>query len=310
MSVVQTDVTRGANRVVDCAACALEAASKAKQRGLRDDVLPWAIALTVGVVATCVGADADRWFGIGVIAGVLAGGGCAWFSVRESMQRNAMAHEHSVSALEVEANERVASVVRQYEWAVNDITRLKREADRAGATAAMLVQRGHERDARIRQLEEQLAQTREQVAINVAPLRRIERSEFDVDAEPVAAVPFRWALHNDGYGVNLELEAGSGHSPTRVRVVDDDGNIVMTSGTPMYNDDGTPGFSLYRPPVQLIVDLDTGAAPAYRLEALVDLEWIPVEMQDTGRRTKSGWDKRGQMYRVNAEDVYVSVKAS
>jgi len=311
VSVVPADLTRIGVAAKDCPVCAREAAGKKKaDRGLRDDVLPWAIAFTVGVVAACVGADSDRWFGIGVVAGLLAGGGCAWFSVREAMQQNVVAHEHSISALEVDADQRVASVVRQFEWAVNDIAKLKRDAERAGLTAEILLQRSRDREAHIRQLEHELADARERLAISVAPLRRVERSEFDMEADAVPAVPFHWALHNDGYGVNLEMECANGQRPIRVRIVDDDGNIVMTSGTPMYNDDGTPAFSLYRPPVQLLVDLDTASLPAYRLEALVEFEWLPVSLQDTGRRTKSAWDKRGQMYRVTAEDVYARVKAS
>ena len=312
MSVVSTDLPRVITGAVDdCPMCALEAAGKTAKaaRGFRDDIIPWAIAFTVAVVAACVGAGADRWFGIGVIAGLLAGGACAWFSVREAMRQNVVAHEHSMSAVEVDADQRVASVVRQFEWAVNDIAKLKRDAERAGLTAEILLQRSRERDARIRQLEHDLADARERVAIGTAP-RRVERSEFDVDMDTVAAVPFHWALHNDGYGVNLEMECANGQTPTRVRIVDDDGNVVMTSSTPMYNDDGTPGFSLYRPPVQLLVDLDTAAMSAYRLEALVDLEWIAVRMQDTGRRTRSAFDKRGQLYRVNAEDVYAKARAS
>jgi hypothetical protein len=220
------------------------------------------------------------------------------------MRQNVVAHEHTISVLEVDADQRVASVVRQFEWAVNDIARLKRDAERAGLTAEILLQRAREQDAHIRQLEHDLGEARERLALSVAPLRRVERSEFDVDLNSVPAVPFHWALHNDGYGVNLEMECANAQSAVRVRIVDDDGNVVMTSGTPMYNDDGTPGFSLYRPPVQLLVDLDTGASSTYRLEALVDLEWVPVRMNDTGRRTKSAFDKRGHMYRIAAEDVY------
>ena len=75
---------------------------------------------------------------------------------------------------------------------------------------------------------------------------------------------------------------------------------MLTAGWPYES----PGFTINRPPVALLVDLDTGAVPTYRLEALVDLEWVPVRMNDTGRRTKSAWDKRGMLYRVTASDVY------
>jgi hypothetical protein len=306
VSLVSADIPRRVpTPVADCPQCAREAAGKTKaDRGLRDDVIPWAIAFTVAVVAACVGAGADRWFGIGVIAGLLAGGACAWFSARESLREKTVAHEHSMSALEVDADQRVASVVRQFEWAVNDIARLKRDADRAGLTAEILLRRSREREQYVRKIEADLADAQERLAISVAPVRRVERSEFDMDIDAVPAVPFLWALHHDGYGVNLEMQCANAQNATRVRIVDGDGSVVMTSGTPMYSDEGIPAFTMWRPPVEFIVDLDTAALTGYRIEALVDLEWTPVRLQDTGRRTKSAWDKRGQMYRVSATDVY------
>src|SRR5436190_16137343 len=132
VSVVPAQPTiRTSKAVSDCKLCAREAGQKKAGRGLRDDVIPWAIAFTVAVVAACVGTGDDRWFGIGTVAGLFAGGACAWFSVRESMRQTTVAHEHDITALEVDADQRVATVVRQFEWAVNDIARLKRDADRA-----------------------------------------------------------------------------------------------------------------------------------------------------------------------------------
>jgi hypothetical protein len=306
VSVVSADIPgRVPTAVADCPQCAREAAGKTKaERGMRDDVIPWAIAFTVAVVAACVGAGADRWFGIGVIAGLLAGGACAWFSARESLREKTVAHEHTISVLEVDADQRVASVVRQFEWAVNDIARLKRDADRAGLTAEILLRRSREREQYVRKIEADLADARERLAISVAPRRSVERSEFDMDIDAVPAVPFLWALHHDGYGVNLEMQCANAQNATRVRIVDAEGSVVMTSGTPMYSDEGIPAFTMWRPPVEFIVDLDTAAMTGYRMEALVDLAWTPVRLQDTGRRTKSAWDKRGQMYRVSATDVY------
>ena len=59
--------------------------------------------------------------------------------------------------------------------------------------------------------------------------------------------------------------------------------------------------TLSRPPVALLVDLDTASASMYRLEALVDITWLPVRMDDTGRRTKAAWDKDGRVYRQQAQ---------
>ncbi len=299
MSVIQSGVSSGTEAASSCQLCLKTEKTRAHSGGYRDDLLPWAIALTTAVVAACVGIGDERWFGIGVVAGLLAGGGCAWFTVRETLRERTRHHEKAMTSFAVDADERVNSVIRQFEWAVNDIAKLKRDAERAALTAELLMKRAHERDSYVRQLERELADARERVALSLPP-RRVERAEFDAESQPVAAtIAFYWAMHHDGYGVNLELQCGSpGRRPTRVRLVDRDGSVVMTSGTAMLNDDGTPAFTMARPPVAMLVDLDTGMVPTYELEALVDLEWMPVTLQDTGRRTKSAWDKRGQSYRV------------
>jgi hypothetical protein len=48
------------------------------------------------------------------------------------------------------------------------------------------------------------------------------------------------------------------------------------------------------------VDLEAGAPSAFRLEALVDIMWLPIRMDDTGRRTKTAWDSQGRQYRQEA----------
>ena len=299
MSVIRAGVSSGAEAASSCQLCLKAEKTRAHSGGYRDDLLPWAIAFTTAVVAACVGIGDERWFGIGVVAGLLAGGGCAWFTVRETLRERTRHHEEAMTSFAVDADERVNGVIRQFEWAVNDIAKLKRDAERAALTAELLMKRARERDGYVHQLERELADARERVAISLPP-RRVERAEFDAESQPVAAtIAFYWAMHHDGYGVNLELQCGSPRRrPTRVRIVDREGNVVMTSGTAMLNDDGTPAFTMARPPVAMLLDLDTGIVPAYEFEALVDLEWVPVSLQDTGRRTKSAWDKRGQTYRV------------
>ena len=311
MSVIQEGVSSGAQAASSCPLCLAAEKKRGHSGGYRDDLLPWAIALTTAVVAASVGMGEERWFGLGVAAGLLAGGGCAWFTMRETLRGRTKHHEEAMASFAVDADERVNSVIRQFEWAVNDIARLKRDADRAALTAELLTKRARERDTYVHQLERELADARERVALSLPP-RRVERAEFDAESQPVTStISFIWALHHDGYGVNLELQCGSpGQRPTRVRIVDREGNVVMTSGTPMLNDDGTPAFTMARPPVALLVDLDTGVVPTYELEALVDLEWMPVTLLDTGRRTKSAWDKRGQSYRVPSVSSRVTLAST
>lgn len=300
MSVVQAGSRRRA--VSDRSSCALCArAEKARTtKRERDDALPWVIAFVAAIAAALAGFGPERWFGIGVLAGVLVGGGCAWFTVRQAVRQRNAGHESAIHSLEADADERVAGVIRQFEWSVNDIIRLKSDAERAALTSEMLLQLSREKDAYVHHLERELAEARVRSAFGVAP-RETKPLRARESAAGEGAVPFHWALHHDGYGVNLELQCGTETvQPTRVRIVDVDGSIVMTSGSAMHDDAGTPAFTLSRPPVALLVDLDTGAPSMYRLEALVDITWLPVRMDDTGRRTKAAWDKNGRQYREQA----------
>ncbi len=300
MSVVQAQgQRRAAGDRSSCALCARAEKARTTKRE-RDDALPWVIAIVASVVAVLVGFGSERWFGIGVLTGVLVGGGCAWFTVRQAVRQRNSGHESAIHALEADADERVAAVIRQFEWSVNDIVRLRSDAERAVLTSEMLLQLSRERDAYVHHLERELAEARVRSAFRVAP-RETKPLRARETAAGEGAVPFHWALHHDGYGVNLELQCGTETAhPTRVRIVDADGSIVMTSGSAMHDDAGTPAFTLSRPPVALLVDLDTGAASMYRLEALVDVTWLPVRMDDTGRRTKAAWDKNGRQYREQA----------
>ena len=300
MSVVQAgSQRRAAGDRSSCALCARAEKARTSKRE-RDDALPWVIAVGAGVAAALVGFGPERWFGFGVLAGVLVGGGCAWFTVRQAVRQRNAGHESAIHSLEADADERVAAVIRQFEWSVNDIVRLRSDAERAVLTSEMLLQLSRERDAYVHHLEREIAEARVRSAFGVAP-RETNSLRARETAAGEGAIPFHWALHHDGYGVNLELQCGAETvQPTRVRIVDADGSIVMTSGTAMHDDTGATAFTLSRPPVALLVDLDTGAPAMYRLEALVDITWLPVRMDDTGRRTKAAWDKNGRQYREQA----------
>lgn len=301
MSVVRSaSQKRAAAERSSCALCARAEKARTTSRE-RADALPWVIALATAAAAALVGGP-ERWFGIGVLAGILAGGGCAWFTVQRALHERNAGHEQAVHALEADADERVASVIRQFEWSVNDIVRLKSDAERAALTSEMLLQLSREKDAYVKHLERELAEARVRTALRAGP-RESKPLHVRETAAGEGAVPFHWALHHDGYGVNLELQCGADVRPTRVRILDADGSVVMSSGTAMFDDAGVPSFTLSRPPVALLVDLDTGTASMYRLEVLVDITWLPVRMDDTGRRTKAAWDKTGRQYREQAPIV-------
>jgi hypothetical protein len=270
-----------------------EPAGPAKQR---TDLLPWAVVGTAAVVITVMGAGAERWFGVGAVSGLVAGLACAWVTFQAARRNRGAAHVRELATLKEEADVRVQSVITQFEWAVTDVVKLKRDADRAQGAADALMERSRERERYVKKLERQLFELRDQVANNPQPLAAPDSVFEGPDPNHV---PFRWALHIDGTKATLELETGvTLDRPSRVRVVDRDGQVTAVSGVPVLLADGGYGFTVEEPPIDLVTDLDARREPNYLIEALVQYEWKPTRLEDSGRRTRLVADNQGRFYRV------------
>jgi hypothetical protein len=204
----------------------------------------------------------------------------------------------------------VQSVIKQFEWAVNDVVKLKRDAERAQAAADALMERSRERERYVKKLERQVAELREQVAHYPPPVSA-PAPDRGFDGPDPTHVPFRWALHIDGSKATLELETGvTLHRPSRVRIVDRDGQVTAVSGVAVLLPDGGYGFRVEEPPIDLVTDLDARREPNYLIEALVQYEWKPTRLEDSGRRTRIVADNQGKFYRVadaaDAAQVFAS----
>jgi hypothetical protein len=304
VGVVDTGVTAVAHDAHACALCAANASAAHEhapaKRDRRDELLPWAAALTVGVLIASFGAGGDRWFGVGAIIGILAGATFASQGLRRALAERDAMHGAEVKALNTEADDRVAMVIRQFEWAVNDLSKLKRDQDRAQVTADLLVVQGRARERHIRKLERELAEARR----HEEPAAAIEapRAEFDTTAE-VVGVRFSWGLHFDGSTLRLELECDTATRATRVRLVDKFGMTILKSLTPMHTGNGSLSFALVDPPADLIEDLESCREITYRMEALCDYEWRPMQLEDSRRRTKIVTDRQGRQFRVTSPDM-------
>jgi hypothetical protein len=304
VGVVDTGVTALAHDAHGCALCAANASAAhdyaPTKRDRRDELLPWAVALTVGVLIASFGVGGDRWFGFGAVIGVVAGAAFAYQGLRRALAESGALHDAAVKTLNTEADDRVAMVIRQFEWAVNDLAKLKRDQDRAQVTADLLVVQGRARERHIRKLERELTEARRQEEHSAAS--EAPRAEFDAAAE-VVGVRFSWGLHFDGSTLRLELECDTSTRATRVRLADKFGMTVMKSLTPMHTGDGSLSFALADPPADLIEDLESCREIPYRVEALCDYEWRPVRLEDSGRRTKVVMDKKGRQFRVSSPDM-------
>ncbi len=276
----------------------------------RTDLLPWTVVVTAAVVITAMGAGSERWFGVGAVSGLLAGIACAWVSFQAARRNRGAAHVRELTSLSEDADSRVQSVIKQFEWAVSDVVKLKRDAERAEGTADALMERSRERERYVKKLERQIFELREQVAHYPQPVTASAPGDLFDGPDP-SHVPFRWALHIDGSKATLELETGvTLHRPSRVRIVDRDGQVTAVSGVPVLLADGGYGFTVEEPPIDLVTDLDARREPNYLIEALVQYEWKPTRLEDSGRRTRIVADNQGRFYRVadaaDAAQVFAS----
>jgi len=263
----------------------------------RTDLLPWAIVLTASVVVALVGEAGERWFGIGAVSGVIAGIVCAAVSVRELRRGHDVARSASVKAAMEDADMRVDMVIKQFEWAVNDVAKLKRDLERAESAADAHISRARERERYTKKLERQLFETRERLMELGGP---DEKPQPVPEPPPPNTIPLRWGLHMHGERAVMELELGvTKHRPTRVRILDRDGQVIAVSSPAAVSTDGKIGFSVDSPPSELVADLDAGREPNYAIEALADYEWKTVQLEDSGNRTKMVSDKQGRWYRIN-----------
>jgi hypothetical protein len=299
MSTLSLEADRAAAKADACPLCSATRARPIEHVPSEShaDYLPWAMVLTAAAVVTAIGLGPERWFGFGAMSGLLAGVACAWVSVRAVRRGRTAAHALELKALSEDADMRVQGVIKQFEWAVNDVVKLKRDVDRAETAADALVERARERERYVQKLERQLFDTRERLTQIVVP--SAEPTPPPAPQIDGSHVPFHWGLHLDGRRAVLELETGyTLHRPTRVRIVDRDGQVIAVSGTAMVGESGGSGFTIDGPPADLIADLDARRDPNYAIEALVQHEWKPARMEDTGRRTRIVEDKQGRTYRV------------
>lgn len=276
----------------------------------RTDLVPWAVVATAAVVITAMGAGGERWFGVGAVSGLLAGLACMWVSFQAAGRNRGAAHVRELASMAEESEARVQSVIKQFEWAVSDVVRVKRDAERAQGAADVLLERSRERERYVKKLERQIFELRQQAS--QLPQAATPTSPQDLfDGPDSTRVPFRWALHIDGPKATLELETGvTLHRPSRVRIVDRDGQVTGVSGVPTLLADGGYGFTVEEPPTDLVADLDAGREPNYLVEALVQYEWRPTRLEDSGRRTRIVADNQGRFYRVadaaDAAQVFAS----
>jgi hypothetical protein len=261
-------------------------------------VAPLALAASAGVALAIFDGGTAGWLGAGVAAGISTCAAYVWSGRRNLLRSAHEAHARELEAVVQDADSRVELVVKQFEWTVGDFAKLRSRLDVAETTVRTLTDRAREREHQNEQLVRQISRLRERLA-EIAMAASLTQAGKDVPPPPLfEAVYFTWGLHLDGPRARLELQtAASTASVTRIRVMDRDGQIVAVSGTAIVSLEGNLEFQI-EPPIDLVADLDEGREIDYAIEALVEDEWKPVRLRDTGRRTRSVVDVHGHLARV------------
>ena len=244
--------------------------------------------------------------------------------------------EATAIRLEREADARVLAVTRQFRWAVEDTARLGRELREVRRQKRAAISRASAARRRVREVSSLLDEARGRLS----EISKHEARLFDgviATAKPEAVQLF-WGIHDEGMIRWLQVEGGSWDVvPTRVRVVDGEGRTIAISYRSLSaridearssGIGGRRGLAsmVFQVPDYVIADLTEGTN-RYPFQALVEDEWWPAEMIDTGarsaataerRRNPDGGrrfiDKRGRVYIVgdgpSLEDLAAEALAS
>lgn len=233
--------------------------------------------------------------------GILASGIAAWRATPAQVLGLSVRREAELRAeLETLADSRVALVIRQFEWAVNDVERLRQTVRRAEAAKLAADKRATDLELRNRQFRSMVEQAQAQLAAYRAEPLRLPQAERSDEAS--ASLTMRWSLHEDGAMQWLHLETEDAHV-SRVRLLDPEGHLLTISdpaepASP--RSDGPLGFILAMSvPADVLAELAADRL-THRFDALVREEWIAVTLCDSGVRTGSSRDKRNRFYVADA----------
>lgn len=297
-----------------CPLCAAAAQPKAtRQPNTRfartaDILLPWLLTLGVAVPLAFVFDGPERFFAAGAALGILAAAAFAW-QVHQRDRTTALAALARVrSELSAEAEVRVDSVIRQFEWAVNDVASLRDKLERAERANAGHADYMRTAERRIGQLERQLRRVggeRVETAVGPAPIVPgpvVAPSDARAARGDDGAVELRWTLSAEGPLAWIDLGADDPDAlPSRVRVFGPDHHVISVSQPAVHGiargGEARSASLLMAAPPALADALREGETEDYRFEALVAHRWLPVRLT-AAPGAVAHRDKRGRAFRA------------
>ena len=287
----------------ECALC--DAHSKAAERHTaRPHVrtmryLPWIAPLVFCALFAPFVDGAARGLLVGTVLGLSAGAGLAVLATRVNRHIAATTLASATEELKAEADQRVAMVIRQFEWAVNDVANLRDALKRAQDSRATAEANELRLKRRQYHLERQLYEAR----MTIGEYSRALGSETETpDEEPTVLptgddllVPLTWRVFEENLLTWLRFES-AGIVPSQIRIMNEHESVIAISAHAMDTlKEGAQVSLVLRAPDHVVATLEGRHQGRFTFEALVDDTWCKVELKAGGRVASK--DKRSRVWR-------------
>jgi len=270
----------------ECALCdahskaALRHAARPHIRTMRH--LPWIAPLALCVVLIPFVDGIARGLFAGIVVGLAAGAGLSWLTTRVNRHIAATTLASATEELKAEADQRVAMVIRQFEWAVNDVANLRDALKRAQDSRATAEANEHRVKRRQHHLERQLYEAR----MKIGEYSRALGSESEpTDDEPTVlptgddlVVPLRWRAFEENMLTWLRFES-AGIVPSQIRIMNEHESVIAISAHAIDAlKEGAQVSLVVRAPDHVVATLEGRHQGRFTFQALVDDVWCRVEL--------------------------------
>jgi len=280
----------------DCALCdAHEKGAEQHETHARarpEAVIPWVALVVLSFAVPPFLGEADRVVAFGLCGALAAGAGLAWLTHRMNMRITEHMLEETTEELKTEADQRVSMVIRQFEWAVSDVTKLRDALKRAQDSQTETEANERRLQQRLRTLEVRIAQAGPKIdkraKTNGAPHAAPEEPSTVPSIGEQLIVPLTWRVFEDNKLPWLRLES-AGIIPSQVRILNEVGRVI-TTGAPAADAsmNGTQVALAMRAPDNVVATLEGRSADRFKFEALVGDVWCAVQLKAAARSATNG----------------------
>jgi hypothetical protein len=262
--------------------------------------LPWIAPLALCVVLIPFVDGVARGLFAGIVVGLAAGAGLLFVTTRINRHIAATTLASASDDLKAEADQRVAMVIRQFEWAVNDVANLRDALQRAQDARATAEANEHRVKRRQHLLERQLYEARMRMGEHSRALGSDNARTVD---EPTVlprgddlVVPLIWRVFEENMLTWLRFES-AGIVPAQIRIMNEHESVIAISAHAIDRlKEGAQVALVLRAPDHVVATLEGRHQGRFTFQALVDDVWCKVELMGGDRAALR--DKRSRVWRT------------